>query len=171
MPRHAGNGSAVYRDFAGIRVIKAHQQIDQSGFSASRWAYDRDLFTRRGVKGKVFNQPVRFIIGKGYAAERDFSLRGGQFGEIPVTALRRLVDQFEQACGTGKSILQFGDHTGYFVKWLGILGGISQKTDKHTDRDVIAQCKKRPHQADHGINNIVDKPCGRVGERREENRF
>ena len=41
--------------------------------------------------------------------------------DVWVPAFLRLLQQGEEPCGTGQGVLQFGHHTGYFIKRLGVL--------------------------------------------------
>ncbi len=81
------------------------------------------------------------------------------------------IQQLKHPRGTGKSILQLGHHTGDLVEGLGVLVGVAQEHAQLTDGDAAAHCIQRTHQTHAGIDDIVDKAGGRVGQAGEEDGF
>ena len=163
--------AAIHAHRAAVHIVKAHQEIDERGFSAPRGADDCNALPAFCGHGKVLDQRAGGVVGKPYVLKRN----------IPPHILKRLcirrvrlfsgrVDQLEHARRAGEGVLQFRYYAGNFVERLGVLVGIAQKAGEAAHRDAARYGGKRACNAHRRINEAVYKAGGRVGDGGKEDR-
>ena len=88
-----------------------------------------------------------------------------------VGGLRRLLDQFKEPLGAGKSILQLRHNARDLVEGLGILIGVAQEAGEPADGDSAFDGEESARKTHGGVNNAVDEAGRWVGYRGEEYRL
>ena len=171
MPAQAAGFLAVNADFAGVHIVKAHEQVDHGRLAAAGRADDGNALTGLDLKGEILDQGSVRRVGEGDGGKRNTALRDVErFGGAGVGRLCRLIDELKNACGTGDGILQLGDDAGNLVKGLGVLVGVGQETRQTADGEPARNHGKRAGKTDARINKGIDKARARVGQRGEEHR-
>ena len=168
-PVHIHSIDTVQADLAALRVVEAHEQIDKGGLAAARGTDDGYPLARLNGKVKIPDQRLGRIIGEMYVP--DLHTAPDQLGTLRVfrfrTALRRF-DQIKDPAGAGQGILQFCDHAGYLIEGFGVLVGIAEEAGQVTHRNTAAHGDQCACQRHTGIDQGVDEPGSRIGQRGKE---
>ncbi len=135
LSRDAADILPVDRNAAAVHVVKAHQQIDERGLSATGGTDDGDPLAGRHAKGKPLDERFGFIVGKAHVFKGNFSLRGREFLVPRVGNLRGHIDELEDAFAAGEGVLKLGDDAGDLVEGFGVLGGVRQEFGESADRE------------------------------------
>ncbi len=162
----------IHPDTSFLHIIKTHQQIDDRSLTASGRSYNRHSLSRFYFQIKVLDQLLlrnilKLHIGKLYVALRLFQ----HPAVLCIGNLRLLLYQVKDTSRADKGILQLCHHTRYFIKGLGILIRIAQKTGQASYADAASDCQKRAENPHTRIHKTVDKTGGRVGKGGEKNSF
>ena len=158
---------AVYRYTAVCHFIKAHKQVDESGFSASGGAHDGNAHTRLYLQIEMLDERPILGVTERNIGQLDLSchLFKMPFG---VTRLCRNLQKIKDSGGTGQSALQFGNDRADVVEGLHILIGIGKKHGKSSHRQASARNQEYAEKGHSGINQIVDKTGGGIGQTAEK---
>ena len=162
---------AGHPDAAAVHVIKAHQQVDEGGLAAAGGAHDGHTLAGLDVQAEVLDQgPVGQVaeadVLQRYPAVRLQNGRAGRFGGLVPG-----VQQGEHPRRAGQSVLQLGHDARYLVERLGVLVGVAQKDAQLADGDAPGRRVERAHQPHAGVDDVVHKAGGGVGQAGKEGGF
>ena len=172
--RDITNIRIIYENLAAIYVIEAHEQSDQSGFTATRRSNDGNTASVRNTYGEITNQGFVFGIGEGDITDINIALGIGKNLRILfIGCLGFFFNQFKKAFRASHCVLQFRNDTGYLIEGFCILVCIAEKYREATYRKRYGICDdgKRTHKTHACIYNAVYNTSGRVDKGREENCF
>ncbi len=154
---------AVHPNLTAVHIIEPHQQIDKRCLSAACRAHDGHPLPRLHLQIEILDQLFFRCI-----AEADlFQLHIASgicksLGRFAVRRLGFLVNQLKNAGGTHESVLQLRYHTGYLVKGLGILIGITQKAGQTPYTDAPADSHKSAEDPHSCIHQTVYETSGGI---------
>ena len=162
---------AGHPDAAAVHVVKAHQQVDEGGLAAAGGAHDGHPLARLDVQAEMLDQGPVGQVPEGDVLQGDPAVRMqgegvGGFGRLVLG-----VQQGKHPGRAGQGVLQLGHHPRYFVEGLGVLVGVAQKDAQLADGDAPGRRVKGAHQPHAGIDDVVDKAGGGVGQAGKEGGF
>ena len=148
----AGDVHAVaplHQDVTLLRVVKAHQQVDDGGLARAGRADDGHQTAGPGVQVEVVNDDLFRVISKLDALHLHVALDVGKGGCLrQIGRLGLLVDQAEDTLGRRSRRLQFADDVGHLVDRAGEPAGIQHEGREVAQRDAAHQIQKRAENAD-----------------------
>ena len=109
-------------DYAPVRhVVIAHEQVDKSGFAATRRSDDRDLLSVFNCEIDVLQKYPVFGISEAHVFEPDRAVAFSDFRESGIVRFGRLVEYGKDAARARHSGLKLRDDACYLVERFGVL--------------------------------------------------
>ena len=155
-------------DHAPIHIVKAHQQIDECGLTATGRAYDGHPLTGCNLQIQIPDQGFFGHIGEFHMLQLHLTHLGSVRQFRFLRGLLLLIQQVEHPLGAGNRVLQLCHHAADLIEGLCILAGVTQKYAELTDGNAAGAYKQRTYQSHCRIDNVVDKSCAGVGKAGEE---
>ena len=158
-----GNGSSGH-------IIKSHQQVDKSSFTASGRSDDRDTFTRLCMEIEVFDKLLVRNIAEADIVDIDFTFNiGNRF--LRIFAFRFFFQKCEDSGGAGKCVLKFCDNGTDIIEWFHVLVRIGEQYRKSADSQNTARNHKGTDQSYTCVDDIVYETGRWVGQTAVEDSF
>ena len=162
----AGEGKdllSVHGDGTGICIVKAHQQVDDSGFArARRPHYGNHLAGLRGQREAVQHRSA--AVAEAHAAQCHCA---AHTGKLPcagsIRGLLCFIQQLEHALGGSQRGLQLADDVGKFVDGTGKFAGIQYERGHAAQADAARHVQQRAEQAHQCQRQIIDEVDARPG--------
>ena len=170
MAGHILDGLTVHENIAFVRVIEAHQQVDESGLSTAGGAYNGHAHTGFGFKVKVFDELFGFVIGEGYMFDVDFSGCFAHFFFL-LGNLSRFFQKLEDTSGAGQSVLKLGDDGADVVEGLHVLVRVGEQYGEAADGEEAAWDHESADQSHACVDDVVDAAGGGVRQAAVEHSF
>ena len=157
---------AVQQDAPAGHVVEAHQQVDERGLAAARFADDGDDLARLGGEGHVVQHGHILGVAEGHVVELHAALAVLEVdGVLAVGGLGGQVEQGQEALGGGEGGLQLADDVRELIDRPGKAPGIQHEGAHAAQRDAAHHVHHRAEHAHRGEGEVVDEVDGRAGDR------
>ena len=167
-PGHAADIFAVHQNLARVRVVKAHQQVDERRFPAPRRAHDGHAHSGLSQHGQMLDERPVLLIRKGYVPHFHltlyilkllFSFRG----------LRGRFDQLKHAPRADQRVLQFRHDARNFIERARVLAGVGEKTRQIAHGHAAVDDGQSAENSHARVHQRVDEPRDGIGDGGIEN--
>lgn len=160
LARHVFGRNAVNENFAAVRFVKTHKQVDERGLARARRSDNGDFLSRFDLAVEVENNLLFGSVAEIDVTELDVALEVGYALVSRVGSLLGLFQKIENSFARRRSRLQGVGHRGKLL--YGLIERPYVRYESHYARDkqhiVVFDC----HHAAHKTYENVAYVCHRV---------
>ncbi len=109
-------------------------------------------------------------VGEGYIRNAYIALHRLRKFDDRISRLRLRFDQLKHACRAGHRVRELREDGRNIVKGLHILVCVGEEHRECSDRQTPAEDHEGADQSDERIDHSIDRTCGRIRQRAEEDR-
>ena len=165
--RHFGNVLPVDEDAPRLRIVKAHQKVDERRLARARVPHDRDELAALRMQREVVEDGLFGVITEADVLDIHPAFDGDKLlGVLGVGGLRRLFEDAEDALGGGKGGLELAQNVSDLVDGARELARIEHEGgDAAHARDDAVHIHERAEDADERERKIVHEVDRRARDR------
>ena len=154
---------SVDGDRARLRIVEAHEQIDDRRFAGTRRTDDRDHLAGCDIQRQIADDDAVLGVAEADMVKLDLTAGIGQnHGIFGIGLLGRLVQQTEHTLRRGTCRLQLGKDVCHFVDGTGEAAAVLDKRGNVAQRHAPEHIQHRAEHGNERQRQVVDEVDGRT---------